>query len=68
MSGVLGLEGAQGHVVWLYMEYDGEEFRAEGRRNSMIDLFAAVKEDAVQRIRHKIMSVCGILFGVLPIM
>ena len=34
----------------------------------MSDLHAAVKEGAVQRIRPKIMTVCAILFGLLPIM
>ena len=32
----------------------------------MADLYAAVKEGAVQRIRPKIMTVCAILFGLLP--
>ena len=36
--------------------------------SSMEDLYAAVKEDAVQRIRPKVMMVCAILFGVLPIL
>ena len=35
---------------------------------SMSDLYAAAKEGAVQRIRPKIMTVCAILFGLLPIM
>jgi Cu(I)/Ag(I) efflux system membrane protein CusA/SilA len=34
----------------------------------MSDLNAAVIEGAVQRIRPKIMTVCAILFGLLPIM
>src|SRR5438045_9790691 len=36
--------------------------------SSMSDLYAAVKEGAVQRIRPKIMTICAILFGLLPIM
>jgi hypothetical protein len=36
--------------------------------NSMTDLHAAVVEGAVQRIRPKIMTICAILFGLLPIM
>ena len=36
--------------------------------NSMSDLHAAVIEGAVQRIRPKIMTICAILFGLLPIM
>jgi Cu(I)/Ag(I) efflux system membrane protein CusA/SilA len=34
----------------------------------MGDLNAAVIEGAVQRIRPKIMTICAILFGLLPIM
>ena len=36
--------------------------------NGMTDLHAAVIEGAVQRIRPKIMTICAILFGLLPIM
>src|ERR1700730_601354 len=36
--------------------------------NSIEDLYAAVIEGAVQRIRPKIMTVCAIIFGLLPIM
>jgi Cu(I)/Ag(I) efflux system membrane protein CusA/SilA len=36
--------------------------------NTLGDLRAAVKEGAVQRIRPKIMTVCAILFGLLPIL
>jgi copper/silver efflux system protein len=35
---------------------------------TMHDLRTAVIEGAVQRIRPKIMTVCAILFGLLPIM
>ena len=35
---------------------------------SLADLDAAVREGAVQRIRPKMMAVCAILFGLLPIM
>ena len=36
--------------------------------NNITDLYEAVKEGAVQRIRPKMMTVCAILFGLLPIM
>jgi hypothetical protein len=36
--------------------------------NNIGDLYEAVKEGAVQRIRPKMMTVCAILFGLLPIM
>jgi len=36
--------------------------------NTMGDLRVAVIEGAVQRIRPKVMTICAILFGLLPIM
>ena len=52
----------------LYLDQAWEKFRAEGRMNTFQDLHAAVIEGAVQRIRPKIMTVCAIFFGLLPIM
>src|SRR5205814_8578761 len=39
-----------------------------GRLRPPADLHDAIIEGAVQRIRPKIMTVCAILFGLLPIM
>ena len=50
-----------------YEQRGSDEFRAVGRMNSMSDLHAAVVESAVQRIRSKIMTICAILFSLLPI-
>ncbi|TCO92775.1 Cu(I)/Ag(I) efflux system membrane protein CusA/SilA [Chthoniobacter flavus] len=63
-----GLDAETGVVMLLYLDHAWEKFRAAGRMNSLSDLHAAVKEGAVQRIRPKIMTVCAILFGLLPIM
>jgi Cu(I)/Ag(I) efflux system membrane protein CusA/SilA len=63
-----GLDAETGVVMLLYLDHAWEKFRAGGRMNSMDDLHEAVKEGAVQRIRPKIMTVCAILFGLLPIM
>ncbi|MGA3171986.1 MAG: CusA/CzcA family heavy metal efflux RND transporter [Chthoniobacteraceae bacterium] len=63
-----GLDAETGVVMLLYLDNAWEKFRAEERMNSMADLYAAVKEGAVQRIRPKVMTVCAILFGLLPIM
>lgn len=63
-----GLDAETGVVMLLYLDHAWEKFVAQGRMNSMCDLHAAVKEGAVQRIRPKIMTVCAILFGLLPIM
>ena len=63
-----GLDAETGVVMLLYLDHAWEKFRAEGRMNNFQDLHDAVIEDAVQRIRPKIMTVCAILFGLLPIM
>jgi Cu(I)/Ag(I) efflux system membrane protein CusA/SilA len=63
-----GLDAETGVVMLLYLEQAWEKFRAEGRMATMGDLHAAVMEGAVQRIRPKIMTVCAILFGLLPIL
>ena len=63
-----GLDAETGVVMLLYLDHAWEKFRDEGRMNTIADLYAAVKEGAVQRIRPKIMTVCAILFGLLPIM
>jgi hypothetical protein len=55
-------------VMLLYLDQAWEKFVAEGRMRSLPDLYGAVKEGAVQRIRPKIMTVSAILFGLLPIM
>jgi len=63
-----GLDAETGVIMLLYLDQAWEKYRAADRLNSMDDLHAAVKEGAVQRIRPKIMTVCAILFGLLPIM
>ena len=63
-----GLDAETGVVMLLYLDHAWDKFRAAGRMNSMDDLHSAVIEGAVQRIRPKIMTICAILFGLLPIM
>jgi Cu(I)/Ag(I) efflux system membrane protein CusA/SilA len=63
-----GLDAETGVVMLLYLDHAWEKFRAEGRMNNMRDLHDAVIEGAVGRVRPKIMTVCAILFGLLPIM
>ena len=63
-----GLDAETGVVMLLYLDHAWEKAVAMGRMSSMADLHAAVKEGAVQRIRPKIMTVCAILFGLLPIL
>ncbi len=63
-----GIDAETGVVMLLYLDHAWEKFRAAGRMNNMRDLHDAVVEGAVQRVRPKIMTVCAILFGLLPIM
>src|SRR5574337_223608 len=42
--------------------------RAEGRPAGLADLYAAVMEGAVERVRPKMMTVVAIMAGLLPIM
>jgi copper/silver efflux system protein len=63
-----GVSAETGVVMLLYLDHAWDKFKAEGRMNRMKDLHDAVMEGAVQRIRPKIMTVCAILFGLLPIM
>src|SRR5260221_13983784 len=63
-----GLDAETGIVLLLYLDWSWERLRAGGRMNSLSDLNACVREGAVQRIRPKMMAVCAILFGLLPIM
>lgn len=52
----------------LYLDHAWEKFKAQGSMNRIEDLYAAVIEGAAQRIRPKIMTLCAIIFGLLPIM
>jgi len=63
-----GLDAETGVVMLLYLDHAWEKFRAEGRLASLGDLRAAVIEGAVHRVRPKAMTICAILFGLLPIM
>src|SRR5260370_22986117 len=63
-----GLDAETGVVMLLYLDHAWEKFKAEGRMTSMHDLHDAVIEGALGRVRPKIMTVCAIFFGLLPIM
>ncbi len=63
-----GLDAETGVVMLLYLDHAWDKFKAQGRMNSMVDLRAAVIEGAVNRVRPKVMTICAILFGLLPIM
>ncbi len=63
-----GLDAETGVVMLLYLDHAWDRFKAANRLTTPADLHDAIIEGAVQRIRPKIMTVCAILFGLLPIM
>ena len=63
-----GLDAETGVVMLLYLDHAWEKFQGQKRMNTLGDLESAVIEGAVQRIRPKAMTICAILFGLLPIM
>jgi Cu(I)/Ag(I) efflux system membrane protein CusA/SilA len=63
-----GLDAETGVVMLLYLDQSWEKFCAADRMKTPNDLRLAVIEGAVQRIRPKAMTVCAILFGLLPIL
>jgi len=63
-----GLDAETGVVMLLYLDHAWEKFKTEGRMSTMRNLHEAVLEGAIGRVRPKIMTVCAILFGLLPIM
>ncbi len=63
-----GLDAETGVVMLLYLDHAWEKFRGEDRMRTLQHLHDAIIEGAVQRIRPKVMTVCAILFGLLPIM
>ncbi|MEW6703640.1 MAG: efflux RND transporter permease subunit [Pseudomonadota bacterium] len=67
-----GVAAETGVVMLIYLDHAWEEARhrcaAEGRTPGPADLYAAVMEGAVERVRPKMMTVVAIMAGLLPIM
>jgi len=63
-----GLDAETGVVMLLYLELAYEQWKREGKLNSLPDLKDAIMHGAVKRIRPKIMTVSVILAGLIPIM
>ncbi len=63
-----GLDAETGAVMLLYLDTSYERFRGEGRMNSTEDLWHAVHDGAVKRIRPKTMTVVSTFTGLLPLL
>ncbi|MFW6032202.1 MAG: efflux RND transporter permease subunit, partial [Phycisphaeraceae bacterium] len=69
--GVIALAGLAvetGLVMLLYLENSFERFEAEGRMRTPADLWHAIQEGAVQRIRPKTMTVMTTFIGLVPLL
>lgn len=67
-----GVAAETGVVMLIYLDHAWEEIkekrRIEGREPSVVDLYGAVMEGAVERVRPKMMTVVSTMAGLLPIM
>jgi Cu(I)/Ag(I) efflux system membrane protein CusA/SilA len=67
-----GVAAETGVVMLIYLDHAWaaarERCRFEGREPGPADLYAAVMEGAVERVRPKMMTVVAIMAGLLPIM
>ena len=63
-----GIDAETGVVMLLYLDQARAERVTQGRLRNRADLLAAIREGAVRRLRPKAMTVCAILFGLLPIL
>ncbi len=68
MIALAGLDAETGVVMLLYLDLAYEQWKHEGRMNSVEDLKDAIMHGAVKRIRPKLMTVGVILAGLVPIM
>ena len=68
MIALAGLDAETGTVMLLYLNLAHEAHRQRGALKDRNDLTEVIVEGAAHRIRPKMMTVCAILFGLLPIM
>jgi copper/silver efflux system protein len=63
-----GLDAETGVVMLLYLDTSFERFNSEGRMRNTNDLWHAVHDGAVKRIRPKTMTVMAIFMGLIPLL
>ncbi|MEP0846028.1 MAG: efflux RND transporter permease subunit [Phycisphaerae bacterium] len=68
MIALAGLDAETGMVMLLYLDNSFERFRAEGRMATRADLWHAIHDGAVMRIRPKMMTVATTFIGLVPLL
>jgi Cu(I)/Ag(I) efflux system membrane protein CusA/SilA len=65
---LLGVDAETGQVMLLYLDTTFDRYKAEGRMRNVHDLYQAIHEGAVKRIRPKTMTVATDMIGLLPLL
>src|SRR5207244_100012 len=68
MIALAGLDAETGMVMLLYLDNSFDRARSAGQMNSRQDLWNAVHDGAVRRIRPKAMTVAAAFIGLLPLL
>jgi Cu(I)/Ag(I) efflux system membrane protein CusA/SilA len=63
-----GLDAETGLVMLLYLDNSYQRFKSQGRMRNREDLWHAVHEGAVKRIRPKTMTVAAAFIGLVPLL
>ena len=63
-----GLDAETGVVMLLYLDQAYEDFKERGVLNNRNDLADSIYEGAVKRVRPKVMTICVIVAGLVPIL
>ncbi len=63
-----GVAAETGSIMIVYLDEAYKRRKSEGRMNNLSDLYEAVMEGAVQRLRPKLMTVGANIFGLMPVM
>jgi Cu(I)/Ag(I) efflux system membrane protein CusA/SilA len=63
-----GVAAETGSIMIVYLDEAYKRYKEEGRMNNLSDLYSAVMEGAVQRLRPKLMTVGANIFGLMPVM
>ncbi|MFN4182998.1 MAG: efflux RND transporter permease subunit, partial [bacterium] len=69
--GIIALAGVAaetGVVMLVYVDEAYERYKRQGRMQTRQDLYDAIIEGAVQRVRPKMMTVMAVMMGLLPIL
>ena len=68
MIALAGLDAETGLVMLLYLDNSYERFKSLGRMRNLDDLWHAVHDGAVKRIRPKTMTVAAAFIGLVPLL